>query len=163
MESNLFNIYWVLVAAGFVLLGAEILIPGAIIGAMGVVSLLIAALLGFAVFGVKGGFISFLGLLLGGAAFLYLWIKYCPRSIVGKWFTLQEDGKEFKSFDSAQDSLLGKAGTAQSDLRPAGIAIIDGQRVDVVTEAGFVPHGSKIKVIQVSGARIVVRQTEEAQ
>jgi len=160
MEGNLVNAYWVLVAAGFVLLGAEILIPGAIVGAMGVVSLVVAAILGFAAFGVKGGFISFMGLLIGGTVFLYLWIKYCPKSIFGKWFTLQEDGKEFKSFDASRSDLKGKRGVALTDLRPAGIAEIEGSRIDVVSEAGFVTQGSKIKVIEVAGSRIVVRQIE---
>lgn len=160
MESSLVNAYWVLVAAGFVLLGAEILLPGAIIGAMGVVALVVAAILGFAAFGVKGGFISFMGLLIGGAVFLYLWIKYCPQSIFGKWFTLQEDGKDFKSFDETRSTLVGKTGTAHSDLRPAGIAMIDGARIDVVSEAGFIPHGSAVKVIEVAGSRVVVRQVE---
>ena len=41
-------------------------------------------------------------------------------------------------------------------LRPAGVASIDGQRVDVLTEGDFVPAGTPIRVTRVEGARIFV-------
>ena len=161
MNPELFNIYWALVAGGLVLISVEILLPGGILGIMGVFALLIAGVLGFFVFGVQGGFLSFLGLIIGGILFFALWIKYCPNSFFGRWFTLKEDGKEFKSYDDdEQKKLIGKTGTAHSDLRPAGMAMIDGHKIDVVSEAGFIPHGSPIKVIDAAGSRVVVRQVE---
>jgi membrane-bound serine protease (ClpP class) len=33
---------------------------------------------------------------------------------------------------------LGKGGTAATPLRPAGIAYLDGERVDVVSEGAFI-------------------------
>jgi len=162
MSGDLFNMYWILAAAGFVLIAAEIFIPGGILGIIGVISIIAAGIVGFSVFGLKGGFLSGLGLFVGGTVFLALWIKYCPRSILGRWFTLQEDGREFKSFDDSNQVLTGKSGVAQSDLRPSGMALIEGQKIDVVSEAGFIPHGSPIKVIQVVGSRVIVRQVEEA-
>ena len=54
-------------------------------------------------------------------------------------------------------ALIGKAGFAASFLRPAGVAAIDGQRVDVLTEGEFVPAGTAVIVTRVEGARIFVR------
>ena len=54
--------------------------------------------------------------------------------------------------------LVGKKGTAQSVLRPAGIAVIEGERVDVVTEGTFVDAGSSIEVLSADGHRVVVRE-----
>ena len=54
-------------------------------------------------------------------------------------------------------ALLGHAGIATSYLRPAGVAAIDGQRVDVLTEGEFVAAGTPIVVTRVEGARIFVR------
>jgi len=42
-------------------------------------------------------------------------------------------------------------------LRPSGTAVINGKRIDVVTEGPFVERGSPIKVVEVEGARVVVR------
>ncbi len=53
--------------------------------------------------------------------------------------------------------LQGKKGMAVTPLRPAGTALIEGKRQDVVTEGGFIAAGAEIEVVQVEGVRIVVR------
>jgi membrane-bound serine protease (ClpP class) len=57
-------------------------------------------------------------------------------------------------------SLLGKSGVAASYLRPAGVALVDGQRVDVLTQGEFIPEGSPIRVTRVEGARVFVEPIE---
>lgn len=54
---------------------------------------------------------------------------------------------------------LGKRGHAASVLRPAGIADIEGQRVDVVSDGAHIEPGTPIQVTQVDGNRIVVRRS----
>jgi membrane-bound serine protease (ClpP class) len=53
-------------------------------------------------------------------------------------------------------ALRGRPGTATSYLRPAGIASIDGRRVDVLTAGEFIAAGTPIRVVRVEGARIFV-------
>jgi membrane-bound serine protease (ClpP class) len=53
--------------------------------------------------------------------------------------------------------LRGRVGTAASYLRPAGIASIDGRRVDVLTEGEFIAQGTPIRVTRVEGARVFVQ------
>ena len=53
---------------------------------------------------------------------------------------------------------LGRTGTALSPLRPAGIAEIDGARVDVVSDGGFIDAGTTIEVTRVDGNRVVVQR-----
>ncbi|HXM07812.1 MAG TPA: NfeD family protein, partial [Candidatus Acidoferrum sp.] len=53
-------------------------------------------------------------------------------------------------------SLSGKTGSAASFLRPAGIASIDGRRVDVLTAGEFIAAGTPIRVVRVEGARVFV-------
>lgn len=52
--------------------------------------------------------------------------------------------------------LRGRSGTAVTYLRPAGIASIDGRRVDVLTEGEFIAAGTPIRVLRVEGARVFV-------
>ena len=40
-------------------------------------------------------------------------------------------------------SLTGATGEALSDLRPGGFALIDGQRVDVITRGEVIPRGAR--------------------
>lgn len=56
--------------------------------------------------------------------------------------------------------LLGAEGTAITILRPAGTALFDGKRVDVVTAGEFIEPKTPVKVIQVEGLRVVVQAIE---
>jgi membrane-bound serine protease (ClpP class) len=58
----------------------------------------------------------------------------------------------------AEQSLVGAIGTALSDLRPSGVAEIDGQRVDVVTTGEYLRSGERIEVIRDERYRRVVRR-----
>jgi membrane-bound serine protease (ClpP class) len=53
-------------------------------------------------------------------------------------------------------ALNDRTGTAATYLRPAGIASIDGRRIDVLTEGEFIPQGTPIRVVRVEGARVFV-------
>lgn len=59
-------------------------------------------------------------------------------------------------------SLDGHQGTALSYLRPAGIAEIDGHRVDVVTQGEYIAAGDRIEVLHDDGYRRVVRRVPDA-
>jgi membrane-bound ClpP family serine protease len=39
-----------------------------------------------------------------------------------------------------------------------GLGLVDGRRVDCVTEGAMVDAGSRVKIVQVRGNRVVVRQ-----
>ena len=65
----------------------------------------------------------------------------------------------YVSSSRAENELLGKEGVTVSELRPAGIALIDGRRTDVVTDGEFVAVGQAVEVVEVSGNRVVVRRS----
>lgn len=54
----------------------------------------------------------------------------------------------------------GMTGTAKSALHPSGIAEIERRRVHVVSENGFVDRAERVVVVQVEGAKVIVRKTE---
>ena len=58
----------------------------------------------------------------------------------------------------SRTDLLNKEGIALTPLRPSGTIIIDNERIDAVTEGGFINSGDKVVVIKVEGVRVVVRQ-----
>jgi membrane-bound serine protease (ClpP class) len=100
---------------------------------------------------------SILLALLVGVALL----RALPRLPFGRRLVLGSDMQAAQGYASppAGDHLqLGHTGKALSPLRPAGIADIDGARVDVVSDGGFIPAGAAIEVIRVDGNRIVVRE-----
>jgi len=59
-------------------------------------------------------------------------------------------------------ALVGREGLASSKLRPAGVVVVDGRRVDVVTEGEWIDAGTPVVVTEVNGNRAVVRAREDA-
>lgn len=56
--------------------------------------------------------------------------------------------------------LVGRSGSSLTVLRPAGVADLDGERIDVISEGGFLPAGTPVKVVKVEGNRVVVREVQ---
>ena len=156
-----------LVAAGVLLVGIEVfVIPGfGIAGIAGTVALV--AGLGLALVGagattaiIIGALgrvaISILLALAGGLALL----RVLPTLPFGRRFVLDTEMRAESGYASPPQTdrlSLGHTGTALSPLRPAGVAEIDGVRVDVVSDGSFIEAGAAIEVIRVEGNRIVVR------
>ena len=160
MESGIGNLtaLIVLLAAGILLVGAEIFVPGAVVGTMGVLCLIGAAWVAFGISTTVGTYVS-VGIVLMLAITMVLWIKLFPRSAIGRMMTLSQDGQTFKAAEP-KEALEGKTGVAQTELRPAGYALIGGKRIDVVTEGGLVPKGAPLVVTRVEGNRVIVRKAD---
>ncbi|MBL7077991.1 MAG: hypothetical protein ISS31_11040 [Kiritimatiellae bacterium] len=159
MSGAAIQIFAVLLGSGLLLLGAEIFVPGGILGTFGGLLLVGAMIAGFPAFPGYGHFVAIAILFLVGIA-IALWIKYFPRSRVGQAMTVSKDEAEFKAVEDGLNDLLGAQGEAKSDLRPAGFAMINGRRVDVVTQGGMIDKGLPITVVEVEANRVVVKRTE---
>jgi membrane-bound serine protease (ClpP class) len=84
--------------------------------------------------------------------------RYAPRTPIGRRVLLAEASAAGASLpEEAVGVGVGSAGVAATDLRPAGKALIDGRRIDVVSEGGFIERSSPVRVVAVEGARVVVR------
>lgn len=59
------------------------------------------------------------------------------------------------------EKLLGVQGVAATPLRPAGSALVEGKKVDVVTEGEFINPGTPVLVIKVEGTRVVVKAADQ--
>jgi len=167
----------VLIGIGAILLMVEIfIIPG--FGVAGIAGIAVIALgLLLAIVGLdlsvsmQTGFIwtALLRVLasLGVTAMCFMGFLYLfPDSRLANRLVLREKvgkGATRRTTETKQpeeDSLLGLVGVAASDLRPAGIVHFDERRVDVVTEGDYVVKGAEVKVIDVSGNRVMVRKIE---
>lgn len=86
---------------------------------------------------------------------------YLPKSRIGGWLVLHDEASQQKGYvgQRIEDAnLIHLEGVAISDLRPSGFATIDGRRIDVVSLGDFIRRDSRIKVIDVSGGRVVVAE-----
>ncbi len=161
-----------IVGAGLVLLGIEaFIVPGfGIFGVAGVVAIL------------TGLYMSLLGniptmpdftraawvltsstlLLIGSAWALIRTLPSSSRLAESGIFLLAKTTSAI-GYESAEvrSDLVGKYGTAITDLRPAGTALIGDERIDVVSESEWISAGTPVKVLSAEGYRHIVRSVSE--
>lgn len=160
--AGLFDL--VLLLGGLLLLLLEVLvIPGfGIAGVLGLAAVVVAVV---RVFPNEYQWAYVIGYAtIFGAALLVALFWVLPNSRLTRVFALSTRLGNAPGTDPEQarrvasyDYLKGQTGVASSDLRPAGVARIAGERVDVVSEGDFIASGSAIEVVRVEGSRIVVR------
>jgi len=161
-----------LVGTGLALLGVELfLLPGfGVTGALG-----IGAILGGLTWTLIGrgatwealtwAALRVLASALAALALGLVAFRFLPRLPLARRLVLETAMNARKGYASppeADTGWLGKRGVAATALRPAGIARIEGTRVDVVTDGEYVEVGEAIRVTRVDGNRIVVRREAAA-
>ena len=87
-------------------------------------------------------------------------IKLLASSPVALRKTLSSDNG-VTSQDPSLQELPGKDGITVTRLRPAGKALIDGKRFDVVSMGDFIEKDTAVVVTAVEGNRIVVKNRNE--
>lgn len=151
-----------LLAGGIILLALEGVIPGfGFFGLAGLTALLAALFLALGADAAAGGIIAVI--LLGGIAIFYLLVRVFPDSRLGQALTLHLQSTADKGYTGVEvkKDLRGRKGIAKTVLRPAGIALIGDELVDVVTEGDFIEPGTPVTVVAVSGGRVIVRASAD--
>lgn len=147
-----------LFVVGGILLLLETVLPGMIAGTVGLLCIIAGVIQSFVLFGAQTGSyvlaVVVVALLVGTG----LWIRFFPDTRAGRMFTSQQTVGDI---GTERPELLNKVGAALTPLRPSGTALIDGHRVDVVTEGDMIDRDTPIKVVAVEGMRVVVRSLSE--
>jgi membrane-bound serine protease (ClpP class) len=164
----------VLLAFGLGLLLLEVtVIPGfgvaGVLGLVCIVAALVLTLVGLPL-GVTfrtGAWVEPLARVLGAlvvtAVLMIIALRFLPSSRAGRRLVLQSSATRDAGFIAHDESrLLGQLGISESELRPAGVARFGAERVDVVSEGGFVARGRTVRVVHVEGGRVVVRDEGDA-
>ncbi|MDM5249312.1 NfeD family protein [Lysinibacillus sp. G4S2] len=146
---------------GLALVMAEFFVPGGIVG-------------------ILGGLLILLSLILAGANMMQMIIAIFIAlivAIIGMVILMKFFGKKLHVLNKLilldattteegyvsnvnRTELLGKVGKTLTPLRPAGTMLFGSERIDVVSEGGYVDAEKHVEIIKVEGSRIVVRQTE---
>lgn len=128
----------------------------------------LASLGGAAVFGFRihmlAGTLVILGCLIFMPVYLYFLVKLLPNTPLGKRLFLHaapDATNDATPESSTLASLVGKAGMAETLLRPSGVVRIDGKRYDALAEHGMIEKGTTIRVLRAGGTDVVVTKIEE--
>jgi len=143
-----------LILVGAALLLLETVLPGMIAGLIGFGCLVAGVVLAYMKFDPRTGNLVLVLVVSGLIAGTLCWMKFFPESRIARVFISQ---KTVGDIGAERPELLDQTGTALTTLRPSGTAIIDGKRVDVVTEGPLIERGASVKVVAVEGMRVIVR------
>jgi membrane-bound serine protease (ClpP class) len=148
-----------LILVGLALIAVEVyLVPGFnVVGVFGFVVILFAIGFAFSETGLVGGIYALIGtVVVGGGLFYLMWTSGAwDRFVLATNLRSDEDSVVRESEHRAK--YLGKSGVAMTPLRPTGVAEIDGERIEVVTEGEFIASGSKVRVVAMDRRRFFVR------
>ena len=154
----------VLLVLALLLFAAELFVIGGVLGAFGLLLLIAAVALSFYYYGVTAGVLVLIAS--GGLATAILVIGF--RTIRGtragrRLFLADANAKQegFESADRKLDRYRGKTGVTVSELHPAGLADIEGERITVTTEGGFLEEGVVVEVIDIRYNQLVVQEKVE--
>lgn len=166
----------VLFLAGMALLGVEIFVlPGfGVTGLAGLACVLLS--IGLAAVPQGGGPLptsqyllpmarDFLLATIGAVVLVMVLARYLPTAPFLRRLMLagtpppgSQTGSAVAAAGASPHPLLGSEGLVETALHPAGKATIGGQRLDVVSESGFVEPGARVRVVAVRGSTVVVRR-----
>jgi len=143
--------------ASLVLIAMELATPG--VGIFGIVGIV---LLFGSLFYMLGAGLSAAYIIAGGiiiAAILFYFVgRRLPKSRLIAKLALTTRSTKDKGYTSQADksAYLDKRGQTITILRPSGTVRIGTERVDAVSDGGFINRGVEVRVIKVEGTRIVV-------
>ena len=150
-----------LFAIGLIFLGIEVVVPG-----FGVFGILGFIFIGAGIVFASRDITTFLTVLavglVGSMILLPILFKVFGRLGLLRKIMLGNNMMPDEGYVSHEriESLVGKTGTALTDLRPAGTAKIDGVRYSVLTSGDYIEKGSGIVVIEHTPGRVVVDVSE---
>lgn len=151
-----------LFATGLLLLGAEVLVPGGILGVLGGSMLFGGTVAVFVLYGTAAGALSALVVLILCGVMLYLELRVLPRTRLGKraFLTSAVEGVSAAYDPGAMLSLAGKPATALTLLSPSGYVLAEGQRYEAFCQSGQAPVGADLEIVGADNFRLIVSLTK---
>ena len=146
-----------LIIAALALFFLEIFVPGGILGALGALALIVAAILAYQDWGMLGS----IGILLGGAvvgvALFFLEIRLLARSPIGKQFQHRQTQKA-QTKPVGREDLTGKQGTVLTTMAPSGKVMIDNKTFEAASEGGLIKQGALVVVVRSEHLKLIVKE-----
>lgn len=148
----------VLMILGFVLAVVEMLIPGfGVPGITGGISMIAGLIMKAG--SIEEGLTLATILIVGLAAAMTVIVVFFKSKKVKSPIGLDSQVSAKDSFLGTDDLdyLVGKTGTAVTDLRPAGKMEINGVEFEVRSESFFIEKGTKVEVIRIQSGSVIVK------
>jgi membrane-bound serine protease (ClpP class) len=150
---------WIILlfVGGMGLILCEFIIPGGIVGTLGVCMVVGSAALGMYSYPDYWVFIL-VGEAVGAVICFVIGYNVIARTGLGRAMILADAQEKHTGYvsDESDKALVGKLGEAFTPLRPAGTIMVQDNRMGAVSSGDFIEQGALVRIIEVHGNRVVV-------
>ncbi len=153
----------VLFLVGVLLLAAEVILPGGIVGSIGGLLMFAGCVVAFMEFGPGGGLVAVGVAVILIILTLIIEFRFLPRTRLGKRAFLETaiTGVSAPGGEDLQ-SLIGKTAEAETTLAPTGYVLVEGRRREAFCRSGLAQKGARLEVIGSENLRLIVTQKNHA-
>lgn len=148
-----------LLVVGVLLLAAEVILPGGIVGALGGLMMIVGCVVAFTRLGPGGGSVTVLAALALTAIVLYVEFRIVPKTRFGRRAFLDRaiTGVSAPATEDLE-ALIGKSAEAVTTLAPSGYVLVEGKRHEAFCRSGLAEKGVRLEVIGSENLRLIVTQ-----
>jgi membrane-bound serine protease (ClpP class) len=146
----------ILFLSGIFLLALEVVVPGAILGIIGGVLMLVGVGVSFSRFGPSGGAVASGVAVAVGAVALYLEFVLLPKSRLAKALSMTETVAGTSQPPVADRAVVGKRAKAVTPLSPSGLVECEGRRYEAYSRSGHTAAGTTVEIVGMDNFRLIV-------
>lgn len=147
-----------LIVATLVLAALEVLLPGGVLGVVGLICLLAATYLSFEAYGAFVATLVFLGTGLAALVLAVFQFRYLIRTPLGQKLFLRKTVEGHCSEEATTEDILGKTGQALTRLNPTGMVLIDDQQFEAHSEDGFIEQNQTVRVVARDNFKLIIQK-----
>lgn len=152
---------FILLILGLCLIFLEFYLPGAVLGILGAI-LLIISIVYFAIQSnsplLVAAYVIAIFIIVGFLIKFALWKIQHTHSRFNIYSGADQEGFQASTFDQ---SAIGKIGIVLSDLKPGGYISIDGKQHQALSNSGYIVKGSHVKVIGGKEESLIVKHIKK--
>lgn len=148
--------------AGFICMFIELVVPGMVIGITGLILIVISLLYAGANFTMTAYAVA-LALIVAIIGMVVM-MKFFGKklSVLNRMVLFDSTDTESGYVSNVnRTDLLNQTAKTVTALRPSGVVMYNGERIDVVSEGNFIEVDQEVTFVKVEGSRIVVRKKEK--
>jgi membrane-bound ClpP family serine protease len=145
----------ILFVIGAVFLGAEIFLPGGILGVFAAIALIGGCGLAFVDFGASGGLVAVVAASAMVGVVLFFEFSIVPKTAFGKRLFLNASVSGNSAVVREHD-YVGSTGVTVTTLGPSGYITVEGKRHEAFSRSGFLDKDVAVKVVGSDNFRLIV-------
>lgn len=132
---------------GIVLVVLETLLPGVILGIVGI---------GLIITSIYFSFMENPALAIGQTVLAAILV---PTTLIFALKKLQlKQTLENEKQDLLDTSLIGKTAEVVNDIKPFGAIMIDGKKIQAISYSEFIERGKQVTIVKIEGAKVYVKK-----